>query len=83
MTCHGCKTEDLRVTEMRICWCQAELCATCLETHTKTCTAYARPAACAVQDDTILRPRGLPKLRPQKGGFEAVLSVMKRMKRRR
>lgn len=81
MICQGCKTDGLRVTEMRICWCQTELCAPCLETHTKACTAYANPST--MPREGILQKVRLPPVAGGKGGFEGVMSVMKRMKRRR
>lgn len=80
MTCPGCKTDHLIAKSLQICWCQAELCSSCMVTHLETCTASTRPDSSRIQDSHPLTPRGMPKLHAQKGGFEAVMSVMKRIK---
>lgn len=81
MTCQGCKTDNLVAKSLQICWCQAELCTSCMATHLETCTASARPASSSSAEGQPLKPRGMPKLHAQKGGFEAVMSVMKRIKK--
>lgn len=83
MTCQDCKTDNLIAKSLQICWCQAELCAACMPKHLETCTAAARPASSPARDGERLKPKGMPKLHAQKGGFEAVMSVMKRIKRSR
>lgn len=83
MMCQGCKTDNLVAKSLQICWCRAEFCTSCMPKHLETCTASARPAASNPTDGQPLKPRGMPKLHTQKGGFEAVMSVMKRIKRSR
>ncbi len=80
MICPGCQTDGILTSQLKICWCHAELCANCMPEHVKTCTAYARPSM-----ESGGTPRSMPTPPAFKGkhGFEAVVSVMKRIQRTR
>jgi len=76
MTCPGCQTDGILTSHLKICWCHAELCEACMSAHIKTCTTYARPTI-----ESGGKPRTMPTPPAFKGknGFEAVVSVMKRV----
>lgn len=82
MTCHGCHADNLVASSIQLCWCQAEFCPACMPGHVATCTAYAQPATVALSEG-VTKMQKKHRVPAYKGGFEAVMSVMKHVRRGR